>query len=181
VIASSVKSDGTFLLSNVPADIYALNLRNLPEGYCVKEIHMGTSAIPDGTLNLTGSVAGLLDIALSRSGAELSGVVTDSETHKVPGATVTLVPDKSRLNALYLYQTTVSDQYGGFSFRGIAPGDYSVYAWEVIDGGAYLDPDFLKIYESFGTALTVEEKSRENNLQLKLIPAGTDGQSTKPQ
>jgi Carboxypeptidase regulatory-like domain len=181
VIASSVKSDGTFLLSNVPADIYALNLRNLPEGYCVKEIHMGTSAIPDGTLNLTGSVAGLLDIALSRSGAELSGVVTDSETHNVPGATVTLVPDKSRLNALYLYQTTVSDQYGGFSFRAIAPGDYSVYAWEVIDGGAYLDPNFLKTYESFGTALTVEEKSRENNLQLKLIPAGTDGQSTKPQ
>jgi hypothetical protein len=144
----------------------------------VKEIHLGTTAIPDGALNLSGSVPGPLDILLTRSGAELTGAVTDEETHPVPGATITLVPDKSRRSALYLYQTTVSDQYGGFSFRGIAPGDYRVYAWEAIDGGAYLDPNFLKPYETFSTAVTVEEKSREN-LQLKLIPAGTDGQPKK--
>jgi protocatechuate 3,4-dioxygenase beta subunit len=181
MIGSTVKSDGTFALSNVAPDNYAVNLRNLPEEYCVKEIHLGTTAIPDGALNLSGSVPGPLDIVLTRSGAELTGAVTDEETHPAPGATITLVPDKSRRSALYLYQTTVSDQYGGFSFRGIAPGDYRVYAWEAIDGGAYLDPDFLKTYESFSTVVTVEEKSRENNLQLKLIPAGTNGQSTKPQ
>jgi len=178
VIASAVRPDGAFLLSNVSPDNYALNIRNFPEEYCVKEIHMGLNAIQDGTLNLSGSGPGPLDIVLSRSCAEFTGGVTDSETNNVPGATVTLVPDKSRRSALYLYQVTTTDQYGGFSFKGVAPGSYRVYAWEVIDEGAHLDPDFLKAYEGFSTAVTAEEKSREN-LQLKLIPAGTYRQPAK--
>jgi protocatechuate 3,4-dioxygenase beta subunit len=172
VIASALRPDGAFLLSNVSPDNYALNIRNLPEEYCVKEIHMGLTAIQDGAVNLSASGTGPLDIVLSRSCAEFAGVVTDFETNNVPGATVTLVPDKSHRSALYLYQVTTTDQYGGFSFKGVAPGSYRVYAWEVIDEGAYFDPDFLKAYESFSTAVTAEEKSREN-LQLTLIPAGT--------
>jgi hypothetical protein len=178
IVANTVKSDGTFLLSNVPPDSYAVNFRNLPEGYFVKEIRMGPDTITDGTLNLTGaSTVGYLDVVLSRSGSELSGTVADAEANNVPGATVTLVPEGSRQLALYLYRTTTTDQYGAFSLRDIAPGEYRAYAWEAIDSGAYLDPDFLKTYKGMSVSVTIGEKSRAN-LQVKLIPAGSDGQPT---
>src|SRR5262249_40560459 len=122
VLANPVKSDGTFLIPNVPPDNYAVNFRNLPEGYFVKEIRMGPNKLTDGTLNLTGgSTVGYLDILLSRSGGELSGTVEEAEAHTVPGATVTLVPEGGSRLALYLYQTTTTDQYGGFLLKGIAP------------------------------------------------------------
>jgi Carboxypeptidase regulatory-like domain len=173
VLGNAVKSDGTFLIPNVPPDDYAVNFRNLPEGYFVKEIRMGPNKITNGTLNLTGgSTVGYMEVLISGSGGDLSGTVEDSETHSVSGATVTLVPEGVNRLALYLYQTTTTDQYGAFSLRGVAPGDYRAYAWEAIDSGAYLDPDFMKTYKGLGTSLTVAEKSREN-LHLKLIPSGS--------
>jgi hypothetical protein len=172
VLANTVKSDGTFLISNAPPDTYAVNFRNLPEDYFVKEIRIGPNKLTDGTLNLTGPTAGYLDVLLSKSGGELGGTVEEAESHTVPGATVTLVPEAGNRSALYLYQLTTTDQYGAFSLKNVAPGEYRVYAWEAIDNGAYFDPDFLKTYKNFGVSLTVEEKSHAS-LKVKLIPAGS--------
>ena len=173
VPANTVKSDGTFLIPNAPPDTYAVNVRNLPEGYFVKEIRIGPNKLTDGTLNLTGGpTAGYLDVLLSKSGGELVGTVEEAESHTVPGATVTLVPEGGNRSALYLYQLTTTDQYGAFSLKNVAPGEYRVYAWEAIDNGAYFDSDFLKMYKDFGVSLTVEEKSHAS-LKVKLIPAGS--------
>jgi protocatechuate 3,4-dioxygenase beta subunit len=173
LLANTVKSDGTFLIANVPPDNYAVNFRNFPEGYFVKEIRIGSNKLTDGTLNLSGgSTAGYMDVLLSRSGGELSGGVEDAEAHPAAGATVTLVPEGVNRPALYLYQTTTTDQYGGFALKDIAPGNYQAYAWEAIDSGAYLDPDFLKMYKSFAASVTIEEKSHAN-VKLKLITVGS--------
>jgi len=173
VLANSVKSDGTFSIPNAPPDTYAVNFRNLPEGYFVKEIRIGANKLTDGTLNLAGGpTAGYLDVLLSKSGGELGGTVEEAESHTVPGATVVLVPEAGNRSALYLYQLTTTDQYGAFSLKNVAPGEYRVYAWEAIDNGAYFDPDFLKMYKNFAVSVTVEEKSRAS-LKVKLIPAGS--------
>src|SRR5262249_43951925 len=134
---------------------------------------IGPNKITDGTLNLTGGApAGYLDVLLSKSGGELAGTVEEAESHTVPGATVTLVPEGGNRSALYLYQVTTTDQYGAFSLKNVAPGDYQVYAWEAVDHSAYFDPDFLKTYKTFGVSVTVEEKSHAS-LKLKMIPVGS--------
>jgi protocatechuate 3,4-dioxygenase beta subunit len=171
VLANVLKPDGTFVIPNVPPDNYAVNFRNLPEGYFVKEIRTGANKLTDGTLNLTGSPP-YLDVLLSRSGGELIGTVEEAEGHTVPGAIITLVPEGGNRLALYLYQTTTTDQYGAFALKGIAPGNYQAYAWEAIDSGAYLDPDFLKMYKNSGASVTLEEKSRAS-VKLKLITVGS--------
>ena len=63
-----------------------------------------------------------------------------------------------------------SDQSGRFTLKGIAPGDYKLFAWEQIEAGAYQDPDFLKPFENRGESINIREGSRETR-QLKAIPA----------
>jgi hypothetical protein len=68
----------------------------------------------------------------------------------------------------------MADSGGRFTISGVPPGDYKLFAWDEIDRGAYLDPDFLQPYEDFGKAVRVEEGSNVT-LQLDLI-SGTDTQ-----
>ena len=54
--------------------------------------------------------------------------------------------------------------------RGVRPGEYSVLAWEVLEGDDYLDPDFIKPLESQATSVKIE-KNGYQNVALKIILA----------
>jgi hypothetical protein len=54
--------------------------------------------------------------------------------------------------------------------KNLDPGEYKVFAWEDVEAGAYMDPEFVKPVESQGESVTIRENSKER-LQLKLIPA----------
>jgi len=57
--------------------------------------------------------------------------------------------------------------------RGLSPGNYTIFAWESVDGEAYYNPEFLKSYEGQGKALHVTEGDRVR-VQIKTIPAVED-------
>jgi len=59
--------------------------------------------------------------------------------------------------------------------HGLAPGSYTVFAWQDLEDGAYYDAEFLKSQESNGTALKVEEGSRQK-IELKPAPVSEDWQ-----
>ena len=60
-----------------------------------------------------------------------------------------------------------SDQSGHFIIRGIAPGDYKLFAWEDIENNAYFDPDFMRRSESSGKPVRVTESSKQFlNMQI---------------
>mgnify|MGYP001259414705 CR=1 FL=1 len=61
---------------------------------------------------------------------------------------------------------------GRFTFRGITPGDYRIFAWEDIEPFAYFDPAVVKQYEALGKAIRVQEASSES-AEVRLIPAAT--------
>ena len=71
-----------------------------------------------------------------------------------------------------LYKTAVTDQDGRFTFRGITPGDYRIFAWEDIEPFAYFDPAVVKQYEALGKSVRVQESSSDN-AEVRLIPAAT--------
>jgi hypothetical protein len=68
------------------------------------------------------------------------------------------------------YKTSDTDQNGHFIIKGVAPGEYKIYAWEDIEDGAFEDPDFMKPHESDGQTVSVKEHAHET-VQLKVIPA----------
>jgi hypothetical protein len=71
------------------------------------------------------------------------------------------------------YRKAVADQSGRFTLRGLPPGNYTLFAWESVDGEAYYSPDFLKSYEGQGKTLSVAEGERKS-VQLRAIPAPED-------
>jgi len=79
----------------------------------------------------------------------------------VPDSLVVLVPNVGAASRrLDLYKTTRTDGSGKFQIRGIAPGEYSVYSWQEVDPGAWLDPKFLNAYRNFVTSLRISEGQR---------------------
>jgi hypothetical protein len=87
----------------------------------------------------------------------------------VPGARVVLVPDAARRELTHLYQSTTTDDSGRFHLQGIAPGDYSLFAWEDVEEGQWQDAEFLKRHESAARSFRISESSRET-IETVAIP-----------
>src|SRR5207245_3895364 len=78
--------------------------------------------------------------------------------HPVANATVVAVPEEKYRKLPDRFGTVSTDQHGRFTIRGLAPGSYTLYAWQDLEDGVYRDPDFLKSQEANGTAVKVEDR-----------------------
>jgi len=168
---ASVKQDSSFTLENVPVDTYRVTVSGLPENFYMKAIRMGDADALDAGLDLTHGASGALDIEISPNGGQVEGAVQKEDSKPAGGSIVLLVPDSHR-QQFNLFKTATADQLGHFSLKGIAPGDYKLFAFEQMEWGAYQDPEFLKLYEDQGKAVAIREGSRET-AQLKVIPDET--------
>lgn len=165
-----VKAEGDFEIPAVSDGEYQVRVWGMPEECYLKSARVaGDDVLDDGLKVVSGQAGGSLEIVMSSAGGRVDGGVT-KEGLPFGGANVVLVPEGSKRGQTRLFKLATSDQYGGFVIRGIAPGDYKLFAWEQIEMGAYQDPEFLKRYEEQGEALRVEENSRLG-AQLKLIPS----------
>ena len=171
VPAGRVKEDGSFTLSNVAQDRYRLSPFNLPDGYYIKSIRLGEQDVLESPIDLTGGVVGTLDVVLGANAGQVEGAVTNAKQDPAPGATVVLVPRApKRREQSQFYKITTSDQNGHFLIKNVDPGEYQAYAFEDVEFGAYMDPDFIKPVENRSQALSLHEGGREK-LQLDLISA----------
>jgi hypothetical protein len=62
----------------------------------------------------------------------------------------------------------VADQAGAFQIRGLPPGDYRLYAWQQVEEGAWMDPDFLAPLTGKAEKVSLSEGGRESR-QVKMI------------
>jgi hypothetical protein len=83
---------------------------------------------------------------------------------------VVLVPEPKLRDRDDAFKETTSDQYGRFLIKTIEPGNYKLFAWEDVEPGEYMDPEFLKQFDDRGREIHIREGSRES-ADLKLIPA----------
>jgi hypothetical protein len=83
---------------------------------------------------------------------------------------VVLISDRFR-DRRDLLKTATTDQNGDFTLRGIAPGDYKLFAWEEIEPFSYYDPEVLRRYEEQGRSIKVSESAKVT-VEAKMIPAG---------
>lgn len=141
----------------------------LPVDYYVKSARLGEQDVLDTGFEFTAGVTGVLTFVLNPNSGQVEGSVTNAKEEPVVGVKVTLIPDAGHQSPTR-YKTTDTDQTGHFIIKGVAPGEYKLYAWEEIEEGAYEDPDFMKPHESDGQAVSIKERAHEN-VQLKLIPA----------
>src|SRR5262249_5089867 len=171
-----VAPDATFQWTDVPAGNYYVEVMGdhaANEGWFVKSLTAGGHDVNDSGITLSGGRA-WLDLVVSAAGAVVEGVAVDHKGEPVANALVVAAPSQRLRSRTDHYRKTVTDQNGRFTLRGIRPGDYTLFAWESVEGDAYYNSDFLKSYEPRGTALQVSEGDRKS-LQLEVIAdAATD-------
>ena len=148
--------------------------------FFLKSVTLGGRDIETG---FTASGPATLDLVVSSKGGTVEGAVVEKEKdvdndrvnndHPVPNATVVAVPEEKYRKLPDRFVTGSTDQHGRFTIRGLAPGSYTLYAWQDLEEGVYRDPDFLKSQEANGTAVKVEEGSHQS-VELKLSPAGEE-------
>ena len=100
----------------------------------------------------------------------MSGVVYDLNDALVTNAEVVLVPTSVSRFRFDRCRTAITGDDGQFTIRGIASGDYKLFAWEDLEPNAHLNVDFMRPYEDLGTPVHVEPSSGAT-ISLRLIPA----------
>jgi hypothetical protein len=175
-----VAGDGTFEWKSVPPGNYFVQLAGDGGGnsnWFLKSVLAGGREVDDSGVDAAGiSVNGgaiLLDVVASANGGVAEGVVTDQKGEPVANAVIVAVPEARLRARIERYRKTVSDQSGRFTLHGIPPGEYSLFAWESVDGEAFYNPEFLKNYEQRGSALRVSEGERKS-VQLAVIPGSEE-------
>jgi hypothetical protein len=171
-----VADDGAFQLRNLSPGRFTVRLLRQPDGGYLKAARLGDQDVLSGGLMLhPGSAGGTLHLVVSPFGGQVDGVVLDQDKKPFAGAAAVLVPEESKRNREDLFFQQSSDQDGRFSFRGVPPGDYKVFAWDKIEFGVYRDPAFLERYEDEGVKVSVKERSQEV-AELKLLLVEEAGQ-----
>ena len=163
---ASVKPDGSFVFQDVPEGTYRINFFPISAGFYLKA-DQTPDVLVTGVTVIRGQPVQSLELALSSGVALLEGTVMKHQQPS-PGAAVVLVPDSERRNQPRYYRQTFSDQQGRFALQNIIPGDYEVFAWQDIERGSYLDPDFLGQFEDRGKAVSLKDGANLN-LQLDVI------------
>ncbi len=172
---AQLKDDLSFKIGNLSADPYEVNVGGLPEGFYLKSVRLGQLDITETGADFSqGGAAGDLTIVINPNGGQIEGSVQNSKGEAAIGATVTLIPDAGHQSLTWLYKTASTDQNGRFTVKGVRPGEYKIYAWEEVEQGAYMDPDFVKPHESAGESVSVKDGAQAT-VQLKAIPAETSG------
>lgn len=170
---AGVNTDGTFEWKNVPAGHYSIQLSDassMPDWF-LKSVTAGRDAVDSG-FSVSGGTTVVVLVA-SANGAVTEGIATNQKDEPIADAVVVAVPETRFRSHPDRYRKAVTDQSGHFILRGLPPGDYTLFAWESVDGEAYYNPEFLKNYEGQGRALSLGEGERKS-VQLRVIPAAED-------
>lgn len=155
-----VMPDGTFTLVTTGLDSYDIHVTGMPPGYYVKSVQHAQQDVLKTGLSYT-QPSDLLDIVVSPNAATVTGVVHNKGGEPIPGATVLLAPAPDKRDRASNFRVTITDQTGYFAIISLAPGDYTLFAWDDIQPGEYFDPDVLKSVEGRGQNLNLLEGAQE--------------------
>jgi hypothetical protein len=170
-IPAPVRPDGSFTIVGALPGTYQMWLMgatNMRSGLVyVKSATLGTVDVINPRFVIDKDPVGDLEIVVSTASGSVTASVVDDKGSPASGATIVLVPDLAHRQHFDSYSTGQSraDGTGGLGAR---PGDYTAYAFEKIEQGAWWDPLVMQKYSGQGTAVHVEEGKR-SEVRLKII------------
>jgi hypothetical protein len=153
-----VQADGSFKLTDVPPLRYRISAAVPPGGYLKSATLNGQDALQHA---IDMSSGGTLELVVSMTAAEVDGSVTGADGQPATDAMITITPDPLQPERRDLYRQARTRSDGGFTLKGLAPGKYRVFAWEEIEPGAFLDPDYMKPFESLGAEISMDDNDKK--------------------
>ena len=149
---------------------YVLLIEDVPKNTYLRSARFGSEdVLADGSMHIDSRVTSTLEIVLGADGGTVTGSVVDTRRQPAANVSVTLIPDEGRRNRTDLYKTISTDAVGRFTLQAVAPGVYTVFAWEDVDPANLHDPDFIRRFETQGRPIHVNENATES-VELIAIP-----------
>jgi hypothetical protein len=148
---------GEFTLSGPSEDIrFIPSVRGLPPDSYIADLRQGGRSVYNDGVVRSNPSAGAIEIVISTQSGTVEGVLRNSSGQVLPFSVVRLVPSGARQSNPLLYRGVGTGVEGQFTIRGVAPGDYKLFAWQPNPlAGAEESPQFLSEYESRGTSVRV--------------------------
>jgi hypothetical protein len=128
-----------------------------PAPYYVKSATLAGQDILNSELTIS-QAAGPIEILLRDDGGSIEGDVVDAAGQPV-AAGILLLRDAIRT------ANSMSQPTGHFKLQNVAPGDYTIYAWDEPAEVQYADQDWMRRYSGGGITVTVIAGQK---LQVKL-------------
>ena len=159
------KIDGeTFLFDNVPQGSYSLSVSAAGERRTayVADIRSGGRSIFDESVVVGNSPIDALEIVVNTDGASVPITVAGTSDNR---PTVVLVPGPQYRKNPHRYRySTVNDASGKVTVNYVAPGEYTVYAWDYPTTLplAYTDPAVLAKHGTQGVRINVTAQPLAN-------------------
>jgi hypothetical protein len=150
-----VQQDGAFQMDAFDGRYY-VGIGELPESIYIESARYAGRNVLESGLTIERDSRGTLEIALNGPAGRLDGEVRNAKGDAVPNAFIALVPVAARRDNPDMYKSAVSDESGGFSVKGIPPGEYSVLAWEDVDPQALMNRAFVEQFEQRAVKVTIE-------------------------
>jgi len=180
-IVTRVRPDGAFQLRGIPAGDYRVDIHpflsvppeeNVPPALrdlYVRSLRFGNDDVVGNGLRIEGASANRIEVVVGTNGGVVVGRILRDKRVAVVNARAVLIPNTARRRG-DLYKSALTDDTGQFEIRGVAPGDYKLFAWELVEFGAWQDSQFIKLYENRGTSVRVNAGGRQS-VDTVLIPA----------
>jgi hypothetical protein len=166
-----VNAEGAFSLTAVPEGRFRISsVAGLPQDMYLADVRQNAQSVFDSGFDVNARNTTPVEVVLGSGAGTVNGVVMDGPTKVVAGATVVLIPEVGRRDNRALYVLASSDAAGRFTLRGVAPGDYKVFAWESIPAFAHVNAAFMAKHEDRGKVVHVGQ-SGTVSADLTIIPA----------
>ena len=157
---ATASQDGSFTIPAVPEGRFRVEPQGLPPDDYVADVRQGGVSVYDSGVEVGTVPPGPIQVLVNSGAGTIQGTVHDGAGNPVLSATVVLVPELKRRQNRTLYSAATSDSMGNFTIKGIAPGEYTLFAWEErVWSGAYQNPGFIAKYEARGRSIKVAEAS----------------------
>ena len=160
VRGTPVGKDGSFSIGYAPGEAYTpvgryrfLFFGGSENMYLASAVTAGKDVL-DGGLVVDGTTPPRIELTF-RMGTRVEGALRDFQDESIPDRSVALIPEENRRGNVSLFKTVATDQEGRFSIPGVAPGNYTILAFEDAEPGAITNPEFIKTIGQRGKVLQI--------------------------
>jgi len=162
-------ADGGFILKQVLAGEWVLNVDKLPAGAFLKSASLGDQDVRFKPFTIGPGSTGPLNIVISTRTAQLAGEV-EAGSGDPKRAGIVLAPIGPFHDLARFYYVAVSDDSGKFQFAHVAPGKYRIFALENMAPQPFRNPEVADQLGDLGTEIELTEGA-ELTVHPKLILA----------
>ncbi|HLQ76063.1 MAG TPA: carboxypeptidase-like regulatory domain-containing protein [Terriglobia bacterium] len=155
-----------FTMRSVFPGDYRVAIEGNPNLY-LKSVRLGNQDGMD-ILHIPSQPESPMELELSSHKGGIDGRIVNERREPAFNATVVLVPDSPLRQRAALYVTPTVDASGKFHIDAV-PGFYKVFAWEDLELGIWMDPDFMLANETRGRPIVVSE-GRNEAIEVPVIP-----------